>query len=120
MFCMNRAPSPFVAFRWDLVKAAIAFDNLRLGKEKVDRDAVAKVVSRMREFSEDTSKWKDPPMVVFYGDVFLDEDRNVSVTHLQKLVREKADEMVNALGQPSSYVPMRKFCLLMHDHARRG
>jgi hypothetical protein len=120
MFCYNRAPSPFFDLRWNLVKAALAFDNLRLGKDRVDRAAIEKVVARLRHFSENTSKFKDPPWVVYYADVFLvDKNRNISVDELQKLVREKADEMMNALDDSSSYVPMRKFCLQMHEEACR-
>jgi len=121
MFCYNRAPSPFFDLRWDLVKAALAFDNLRLGKDKIDRVAVEKVVSRLREFSENTNRFKPPPWVAYYADVFISDPkaRNISVEELQTLVRQKADEMISALGDPSSYVSMRKFCLHMHGEACR-
>jgi hypothetical protein len=118
MFCHNRAPSPFQGFSWTVLKAALAFDNLRLKKETADKESVAKLVAHMREFATDTTKFKDPPWVVYYANVFLEgKDWNVGVSDLQKLVHDKADEIERALGDPEAFVPMRKFCLRLHDRA---
>lgn len=116
VMCHNRRSNGFWPYRMASVEAAIAFDNIHIGRGERPDGAIEKFVDMLLEFADGTVD--SPLWVCMYADALKTDDKKMveTVKELRALVREKAREMI----ERKDPVALRKLCLRLHDEARRS